>query len=115
MWEVVKDRVVLNQPVVPKDDGIRLPLHSDLRRNAGADGVKKKPKQKLGFGFSESIDATGESFIHIQRYIPCFRNLPHNGVMTGRQLVQGFLPAQIQIVADGIVTSGQLLQEILHL
>ena len=34
VWEVVKHRVVLNQPIVPKDDGIRLPLHSDLRRNA---------------------------------------------------------------------------------
>ena len=43
MWEVVKDRMMLNQPVVPEDDGIGLPLHSDLRRNAGADGVKKKP------------------------------------------------------------------------
>ena len=84
VWEVVKDCMMLNQPVVPEDDGIRLPLHSDLRRNAGADGVKKKPKQELGFGFGEPIDATGESFIHIQRYIPCFRNLPHNGVMTGR-------------------------------
>ena len=47
MWEVVKDRVVLNQPIVPEDDGIGLPLHSDLRRNAGTDGVKKEPKQEL--------------------------------------------------------------------
>ena len=60
VWEVVKDRMMLNQPVVPEDDGIGLPLHSDLRRNAGADGVKKEPKQELGFGFSEPIDATGE-------------------------------------------------------
>lgn len=73
--------MVLNEAVVPKNHGMRLPLYSELSDDVFANGFEQETEEHVLFCLRQTIDALGEPLIHIERLVASLWNLANDGMM----------------------------------